>query len=462
VVLGVAAVSDTAAPPFASRQLPTWFDDAKFGIFIHWGPYAVPCFAPTEADMGDLIRAGDWQEIFRQSPYTEWYLNSLALEGSATNIRHPVVYGDRTYDSFVAEFVERSRGADLESWAELFAFAGARYVVPVTKHHDGFLMWPSATRNPHRFAWRSELDVIGTLLGHVRDRGMRAGVYYSGGLDWTFVPPPIDGLTAMFRSIPDSDEYIAYATGHVHELIARYTPDVLWNDIGWPARSDPNEIFSSYYERMPDGVVNDRFNMIAVAQGSLHADFTTPEYATTSYGSRKWEVCRGIGRSFGYNRAEPAATLLDPAELVHMLCDIVSRGGNLLLNVGPTADGHIPAAQAARLTALGWWLRQNGSSIFGTRPWLRPHGRTSDGQDVRFTAAADGSHISAIVLGTPPGRRCCLEGVRCVEGTEVTMLGNARCLPSATVGDALHIELPDHLAESPAVAFRISPSPTTV
>jgi alpha-L-fucosidase len=447
--------------PFLDRPLPAWYDDAKFGIFVHWGPYSVPCFAPVDDDMGALFAAGDWAAVFRNSPYTEWYLNTVALEGSSTNLRHPQVYGDIGYERFVAEFVERCRDVDLDAWADLFAFAGARYVVPTTKHHDGFLMWNSRRPNPHREGWMAGRDLAGDLATAVRARGLRFGTYYSGGIDWTFVPPPIDSLMALIRSIPNTDEYAEYVTAHVAELVERYEPSILWNDIGWPARLDPNDVFRAYYERVPDGVVNDRFNLIAARQGTLHADVETPEYSTTAPGTRKWETCRGIGRSFGYNRNEPESSLLDPTALIRMLVDVVARGGNLLLNVGPTADGLIPAAQAARLTALGWWLRQNGAAVYGTRPWARPSGSTGDGHEVRFTRAGDDASVFAVVLGTPPGGTLRLEGVRPAEGTEVRMLGNPRVLPHAERGHDLVVELPDHLAEAPAVTFSIAPPPAS-
>ncbi|MCU1361503.1 MAG: Alpha-L-fucosidase, partial [Ilumatobacteraceae bacterium] len=224
--------------------MPTWYDDAKFGIFVHWGPYAVPCYAPVDRDMGDLFAAGNWAEVFAWSPYTEWYLNSWSLPGSATAQHHADTYGDRTYDSFVDEFRARSAGADVAVWAELFAAAGARYVVPVTKHHDGFLMWHSQVPNPFKDGWMAERDHIAELATAVRRRDMRFGTYYSGGIDWTFVPPPIDGFRAMIDKIPSSPEYVEYATAHVAELVERFQPSLLWNDIAWPLVADPNEIFA--------------------------------------------------------------------------------------------------------------------------------------------------------------------------------------------------------------------------
>jgi alpha-L-fucosidase len=447
--------------PFADRALPTWFDDAKFGIFIHWGPYAVPCFAPVDQDMGELMASGNWREVFKWSPYTEWYLNSWAIEGSATAAHHAATYGDRTYESFVEEFRSRSAGASVAAWAELFAMAGARYVVPITKHHDGFLMWRSDVPNPLRDGWMAERDHIGELADAVRARGMRFGVYYSGGIDWTFVPPPIDSFEAMIRAIPSSAEYTEYATAHMHELIARFSPSALWNDIAWPLHLDPNELFAHYYAAVPDGVVNDRYNMIAVAQGTLHADFRTPEYSTKADPTRKWEVCRGIGRSFGYNRMETDATMPTVDELVWMVVDIVARGGNLLLNVGPTADGAIPMAQVLRLTTLGWWLRENGAAIYGSRPAPQPVGTTADGREMRSTIGADGARYVVVrgatadgAIGAPSGDLV-LPGVPLPDGAEVSMLGNDRVLPAVRRGDDLVVTLPDHLPASPAITLAI-------
>ena len=452
--------ADASTHAFAGRPLPAWYDDAKFGIFIHWGPYAVPCFAPVDQDMGDLFAAGDWAEVFRWSPYTEWYLNSLALEGSATAQHHGATYGERTYADFVDEFRARSSGADVAHWAGLFKAAGARYVVPVTKHHDGYLMWPSSVPNPHRSAWMAERDHIGELAVATRELGMRFGLYYSGGLDWTFTPPPIDGLVSMFANVPSSAEYAEYATAHVDELIDRHLPSVLWNDIAWPTAADPNVTIGRYYDRVPDGVVNDRFDMIGVIQGRQHADFVTPEYSTKASSSMKWEVCRGIGRSFGYNRMEGEATLPSVDDLIWMLVDIVARGGNLLLNVGPSADGQIPLAQVVRLSGLGWWLRVNAVAIYGTRPWSGAPNTpgdgasvTGDGRPVRFTC--NDEHIFAIVQGAPANTvRIAMATMPL--GSEVTMLGNDRPLPHRAGDGQLTIELPDHLPPAPATVFAIS------
>ena len=443
----------TAEPSFAGRPLPRWYEDAKFGIFIHWGPYAVPCYAPVGRDMGEMMGAGKWEEAFKHSPYTEWYLNSVAIEGSPAAEHHARVHGNCDYGVFVDEFRHRSAGVDVAHWARLFADAGARYVVPVTKHHDGYLMWRSETPNPHRDGWMAERDHIGELAAAVRELGMRFGVYYSGGIDWTFVPPPITDFMSMVQKIPTDQSYCDYLLAHVNELIDRFSPDVLWNDIAWPFTLDPSETFARYYDKVPHGVVNDRWNLLAVRAGQLHADFSTPEYSTTADDTRKWEVCRGIGRSFGYNRMEPEESMPSVDELVWMLVDIVARGGNLLLNVGPDADGRIPIAQASRLLGVGWWLRSNGEAIYGSRPLEASLGlptSTADGRAIRYTRGAERTY--AIVEGSPAGTISFVDPQTTVS---VSMPGNDRRLSFSTEADLLVIELPDHLPPSPATVFAL-------
>jgi alpha-L-fucosidase len=438
------------------RPLPDWFDDAKLGIFVHWTAASVPAFAPVTDSPFDLAGAGGWEEAMRSSPYVEWYQNSVAIEGSPAAVHHADVHGGRPYDDFVAQFLAGLSGWQPEPWADLFAQAGARYVVLVTKHHDGVLLWPSATANPHKEAWASERDVVGDLAAAVRARSMRFGTYYSGGLDWTFGGLPITDLAAMFRAIPQTPEYLAYVDAHWHELIARYRPDVLWNDIGYPAAADLPALFADYFAAVPDGVVNNRFDWMAQTSGAVHCDFVTPEYSTAGDPGRKWESTRGIGTSFGYNRFEPDDSYLDPDELVRMFVDVVAHGGNLLLNVGPTADGVIPWVQAQRLLALGWWLRTNGEAIYGTRPWRRTDGTTGEDHPVRYTTR--NGALYAIVLGTPGGVEVALD-VTPARGADVRLLGYDHPLGWIATDDGCVITLPGRPAAAPALALRLSAAP---
>ena len=440
------------------RPLPRWFDDAKLGIFVHWTAAAVPAFAPVTDDPFNLAAVHGWEHAMAHSPYVEWYQNSLAIEGSPVWQHHRECYGDLPYDAFVAQFTAGHRGWDPQPWAELFHAAGARYVVLVTKHHDGVLLWPSDHPNPHKQGWMSPRDVVGELSDAVRAQGLRFGTYYSGGLDWTFGGLPMTDFSRLLTAIPQSPEYLSYADAHWHELIERYEPCVLWNDIGYPAAADLDALFSSYYDRVPDGLVNNRFDWLRQTAGQVQCDFITPEYSTAAPADgKKWESTRGIGTSFGYNREEVESDYLSVDALVRMFVDIVARGGNLLLNVGPTGDGVIPLAQAERLLALGWWLRANGPAIFGTRPWTRAEGTTADGIDVRFTASDEAVH--AIVLGTPTSASVELLDVPVAPGSTVELLGHTAPLGwEATSGGSLRVTLPGRPAESPAIALRITNS----
>lgn len=419
-----------------THAVPAWYDDAKFGIFIHWGPFAVPAYAPLgHGDIQALLANEGYRSFFRNIPYSEWYVNSIRIPGSPAQEHHRRTYGDASYFDFAAQFQRESAGWEPEPWAELFGEAGARYVVLVTKHMDGFLMWPSATPNYGRAGYQMERDVVGDLAGAVRARGMRMGVYYSSALDQSLTTSAMTDVTGlMSEGGPIDDRYAAYQLGHWRELIERYEPAVLWGDIAYPPRSNLFELFAYYYNRVPDGVVNDRWGQLPpwlhrvirtgpgrallnafgtrlLQQGAAgktavqHADFRTPEFtAMREIRAGKWETCRGMGHGFGYNREETDADYVRLPDLVRLLVDIVSKNGNLLLNVGPMADGTIPAVQVALLRGVGRWLATYGEAIYGTRPWERAEGVTTAGGGVRFTRSGDGGTLYAIFVdGLPAG-----------------------------------------------------------
>lgn len=438
------------------HAVPDWFRDAKLGILVHWGPSSVPGWAPLGPDVTKRGATDGWDVAFRENSYSEWYQNSISIEGSPAWHHHQEAWGGRPYEDFAPDFEESSAEWDPTSWAAPFAAAGAGYVILTTKHHDGYLLWPSAHRNPHRDGWQSSRDLVGDLTIATESHGMRMGLYYSGGLDWTFQGLPITDLPSMFRAIPTSDEYAAYADAHWRELIARYQPAVLWNDIGYPRQGGMHQLFVDYYAAVTDGVVNDRFDMLGAAGGTAHCDFRTPEYARMDdITPHVWESVRGIASSFGYNQNETEADLVDPTELVHMLVDIVSKNGNLLLGVGPMADGTIPEMQLDRLRSLGEWLGVNGDAVFGTRPWHVAAGRTGDGVDVRYTAK--GGDLFATVLGPPAGGQLAIDGLAPADGSTVSLLGRGE-VPWSIGRGGVVVEC-GPLTKSPAHSFRISPAP---
>jgi alpha-L-fucosidase len=268
-------------------------------------------------------------------------------------------------------------------------------------------------------------------------------------------------------------------------LVDWYAPSVLWNDISWPAGGNLAELFAYYYNKVPDGVVNDRWREVAAPNGAFsrslvraggrllewlwpwiparrkrltfasprHCDFRTPEYEMLhTMSARKWEMCRGVGRSFGANREEPPEDIISETELIQMFCDVVANNGNLLIGVGPRPDGTVPESQQAPLRGLGRWLAANGEAIYGSRPWVVAESSTSDGTPMRFTKSGEG--VYALVLGLQAGRQVTLRGidgpsVRRVRLVEVDELA----LFSVEEGGVLTVTLPERLPMSAVTAF---------
>jgi alpha-L-fucosidase len=448
-----------------THPLPAWFDNAKLGIFVHWGLYSVPGWAPLAGELSEILATGEWGKWFANNPYAEWYMNSWRIAGSPTQRYHAETFGaDFSYFDFVREFNTAAEQWNPDEWASLFQRVHARYAVLTTKHHDGFTLWPSHTPNPFIANYHARRDLAGEFMDAVRGRGLTAALYYSGGLDWTFNDTVIQGMADFQQAVPQMPEYVDYANAHWRELIDRYQTMILWNDIAYPAATDLNVLFAEYYNKLPDGVVNNRFTQRFQlgADGNIVTDnfhdFETPEYASFSeIRAKKWESCRGIGASFGYNRNEGAAQHLSVENLVRSFVDIVSKNGNLLLNVGPMADGTIPELQRERLLGLGAWLDVNGDAIFDTRPWVVADGATDGGVAVRFTQKA--GDLYATLLDTPATSTFEIKGLRCAPGTSVQLLGGSAPLAWRATDGGVAVTLAGELPASPAHALRISPAP---
>lgn len=334
------------------RSVPAWFTDAKFGIFIHWGLYSVPSWATNSNADGF------------GSNYAEWYwerLNNTKLKiHKEFTAFHGKTYGPNfKYQDFAPRFT--CELFDAAKWADIFKNAGARYVVLTSKHHDGFALWPSAESwnwnavdaGPHR-------DLAGELTAAVKNAGLHMGFYYSL-YEW---------YNPLYKQ--DVKKYVdQHMLPQLKDLVTRYQPDIIWPDGEWDHLDTvwrSREFLKWLYNESPvknTVVTNDRWG-----SGRNNGGFNTSEYGSGKSGLDKpWEECRGIGESFGYNRNENLEQYASSEQLVHQLIDIVSRGGNLLLNIGPAADGTIPVIMQQRLKDIGDWLKVNGEAIYGTTAW---------------------------------------------------------------------------------------------
>ena len=403
-----------------TRPCPQWWKDAKFGIFIHWGVYSVPAFAPCGKD-----------SVY--DCYAEHYANPERWkDGSETVEYHKKHYPNKSYNDFAADF--KAENFDPSAWADLFRRAGAKYVVLTSKHHDGFALWPSA-QSPYFNAADvgPKRDLCGDLTEAVRAAGLRMGFYYSL-LEWRH---PLYNKDDIGRFVERVD------LPQLRDLVVRYRPEIVWTDgewdYPWQVWRGP-EFLAWLYNESPvkDTVVaNDRWGK--GFRGKCGDHYTT-EYEDIAHDgeasdSHPWEECRGIGLSFGYNRFETTEHYLSNEACIETLCDKVSRGGNLLLNIGPTADGLIPVIMEERLLAIGKWLAVNGEAIYGTTAWEK-HPKDMKKNRVYFTEK--GGDLYAIVFGSP--EKIAVPDVG--EAKSVSLLGSDRKISWRRVGGAVEIDMP--------------------
>jgi alpha-L-fucosidase len=471
----------------AAHRVPQWYDDAKFGIFIHWGLFSIPAFAARSGSISDAFR-DNYDIAVALTPYTEWYWNAIKVPECESARHHREVWNNQPYENFRDPFLKGLEQWSPGAWADLFAAAGARYVVLVTKHHDGFCLWPTSKRNPRQAQWASPRDIVGELAEAVRGRGLKFGVYYSGGIDWTFNREPLRTLADFMGSTPGG-AYPAYAEAQTRELIARYQPSVLWNDISWPTGQGAMlKLFADYYNSISEGVLNDRWMPFTFASRLLrwkimrrrldarlksrmqasqrsdgvvppmppHCDFRTPEYTRfNEIRTKKWEATRGLSHSFGYNRRDTDADYESVASLIASFIDTVAKNGNLLLNVGPRGeDAQIPAEQIARLEGFGAWLHANGEAIYGTRPWTRAEGTTDCGVPIRFTAKHGVLFVH--LIGSPKSNEFVIQGADLPRPQRAKLVATGGDASAARREEGILVRLTSPLPNAPAHAIGLS------
>ena len=414
--------------------VPAWFNEAKFGIFVVWGPYSVPAWT----DRG----------------YAEWYGGKLDQGQKPTVEFHAKNYGkDFKYEQFAEQF--KAELWDPEAWAKLFARSGAKYVVTTAVYHDGYCLWPSPyAKTVNTDKWNSlvagpKRDLLGELNAACERHGVKPGIYYSF-MEWWH----------PLYSSKDPEVRKRYATEHLHpqfkDVVTKYKPWFIFLDGEWLHEHTfwkSRELAAWLYNESPvrDTVVtNDRWGKTR----SKHGQVFSSEYGGgRGWEDHPWQEDRGIGHSYGYNRHEDLDDYDSPQQLIRMLVKVASNGGNLLLDVGPTADGRIPVIMQERLRQIGEWLAVNGEAIYGTQQWNVAAG---EGKDVRYTVKDNDLYV---ICTKWPGPTLSLKMPKPAFGTKITMLGHDGPVAWRLEGETLLIDVPqltvDRLPCSHAWVFKI-------
>ncbi len=388
------------------RKVPEWFGKAKFGIFIHWGLYSVPAFA----NHGD---------------YAEWYgfCTEMKPEEVTTEHQrvsrehHKRVYGDKKYIDFKDDF--KGEMFDAEKWATLFKRSGAKYINFVSKHHDGYCLYETKyAPNLNSMDCAPKRDFLMELKKAMEGTGVRFGVYHSVYEWWHPLCKEDPERYALEHLIP-----------MLKELVTKYEPNTLFTDGEWDYESSvwhSTDFLQWLYNESPvkDVIVpNDRWGK--ETRGRLGGNFTT-EYGVIDLGTdrtidkvtldRPFEECRGIGSSFGINKNEGAEEYMSLKDLLKTLCSLVSKGGNLLLNIGPDANGTIPPIMEERLLGIGKWLEVNGEAIYDSEVYVKT---TKDG--IYYTK--NGDTIYAITEKFPSKQQTFSE-IPYEDNLKVSLLGS--------------------------------------
>lgn len=449
LVAGIASISPVyAQAPYQptwesldSHQMPSWYEDAKIGLSMHWGVYAVPGWAPREKEIS----------------YAEWYGNRMLEVGNPTMAYHQQNYGtDHPYDKFIPLWkAEAYRPIE---WARFAKQMGAKYMFITAKHHDGFCLWSSKYTDRNAKKMGPKKDILGQYFAAARKEGLKVGLYYSL---YEWFNPLYTGKDIPYAGLKKVDRYVDdFMIPQIRELIDLYHPDFFFFDGEWE-HPEPfwkmKEVVAYYYneaaKRHQEVFVNDRFG---AGERGKHGDLYNVEYSFEKGNegrlNHKWSFWQGIAKTFGYNQDTDQEDCLSPKQFIDKVVDGVSRNGNFDINVGPTAAGLIPDYEQYPLLKLGEWLGVNGEAIYETRYWS-----TQAEGDARFTSKND--YVYAIFLKWQ-GAEFKLKSVKPIAGTQINMLGVPGDLSwTWDAGKGLTIEYPREKARptsrSYAWAFKI-------
>lgn len=441
-------------------KFPEWFTDAKFGIFIHWGPYAVPAFE------------------------NEWYARNMYQKDSKAFLHHIEKWGSQDkfgYKDFIPKF--SAELFDPTEWADIFKKSGAKYVVPVAEHHDGFSMYDSELNEWNAVKMGPKKDILGLLKKAIEKEGLVFGLsthraenawFYNGGMKF---PSDVQDMSiSLYGRRYDTEKYTEdfareWLT-HTYELINKYEPKLIWFD--WTVNNPVlmpyfNKFLAYYYNNALDWgenvVVNTKqgyptnIHVWDVERGKSGKMMKYPWQTDTSVGKKSWSYIDG----------EENKT---PGQIVHDLVDIVSKNGNLLLNIGPRADGTITQEQKEVLLSIGKWLSVNGEAIYGTRCWKKfgegdaasTKGSFTDNEatpytvrDIRFTTK--GNHFYAIALNWDTDlliKSLDANAIADAKIVNITLLGSEEKITWEQTKDGLKIAFPKNKPCEYAYSFKIT------
>ncbi|XP_063961362.1 alpha-L-fucosidase-like [Lytechinus pictus] len=385
-----------------SRPIPAWYDEAKFGIFMHWGVYSVPSF----------FSEWFWYRWKGDKPY------SLVIDFMKKNYRPGFTYADFARD-FTTEFFDPAQ------WADIIKASGAKYCVLTSKHHEGFTNWPSNSS----WNWNSmdvgpKRDLVGELAAGIRNNtNVHFGLYYSL-FEWfnpLFLKDKANGFTTTeYRDRVQSPD--------LYDLVNRYKPEVIWTDGSGTANSDywkSTEFLAWLYNDSPvkdTVVVNDRWGDDCPCK---HGGYYTchDRYDPGVLQKHKFEDAMSVTKGgWGYAREKPLRSYLTAPELLVHLIRVVSCGGNLLLNIGPTHDGRIMPIFEERLRQIGSWLKVNGEGIYSSRPWRKQNDTVTP--NVWYTTSPKNKAVYAFLLEWPVNNLVYLRDPVVTSTTTVSMLGH--------------------------------------
>jgi alpha-L-fucosidase len=440
-----------SADSIAQHRAPEWFMDAKFGMFIDWGPWSIAGWAPKKN--GQMI--------------PDWYENDMYKRADFAAYHEKNWGKDFQRDDFLALF--KGEKFDPKRLVELAEQSGMKYVVPFCKHHAGLCLWPSEYTQRDVADVGPKRDVMDPLVRSCREKNLKFGFYFSveewefpildekgnlamrgfGGRRYPFNPNDIQ--TKITGKIPVKDYTTEYLVPQAKEFIDRYDPDLIWYDGEWETDADAlrtKDIAAYLYNRAEgrkEVAVNDRYGR---GTRSKLGDFFTSEFGHMGDQSKKnihpWEECRGISQSYGYNWQDTDGNVMSAKDLTHMFVDIVAGGGNLLLMVNLDGQGAIPKIQEDRLREMGKWLKINGEGIYATRPYRSANQRVTTSAQAVMTQSKDGRFVY-LILKEWPGAQVTAGPVEPKAGSKITMLGHDEPLKWFTEKSGFKVQMPESL-----------------